>query len=98
MESGKELLRASVGQILYFRDRDVQISGLPEDESTSAIAGELSARILDNWSGRASFQWDPNAETDRSRKRALELHYQSSDDRLLNLAYRFDLGTSEATR
>lgn len=98
MESGKELLRASIGQILYFRDRDVQISGLPEEESSSAIAGELSARILQDWSGRTSFQWDPSSETDRSKKRALELHYQTRDDRLINLAYRFDLGTSEATR
>jgi LPS-assembly protein len=97
-ESGRELLRASVGQILYFRDRDVQISGPPEDASSSSIAGELSARLLDNLTGRATFEWDPNEEQDRSRKRVLELHYEDRDDRLLNAAYRFDLGKSEATR
>lgn len=96
--SGQEMLRGSIGQIIYFRDRDVQIAGLPEDQSTSAIAGELSARILNDWSGRASFEWDPNKDTERSQKRALELHYETRDKRLLNLAYRFDLGTSEATR
>jgi LPS-assembly protein len=98
MESGRELLRASVGQILYFRNRDVQISGPAEDSSSSSIAGELTARLLQDWTGRASFEWDPNQDEDRSRKRALELHYQTRDDRLLNLVYRFDLGTSEATR
>lgn len=96
--SGVELLRASFGQILYFRDRDVQLVGSPETNSNSSIAGELSARILRNWTGRASFEYDPSQETDRSRKRVLELHYQTANNRLLNLTYRFDLGTSEATR
>ncbi len=98
MDSGLELLRASVGQILYFRDRDVQISGPPEDESSSSVAGELSARLLQDLTGRATFVWDPNQENDQYRKHAVELHYQTSEDRLLNLAYRFDQGTSEATR
>jgi LPS-assembly protein len=96
--SGRELLRASIGQTLYFRDREVQISGPPQDAGTSPISGLLSARLLANWTGRASFEYDPSQETDRSLKRALEIHYETQDDRLFNLAYRFDLGTSEAAR
>jgi LPS-assembly protein len=96
--SGLELLRASVGQILYFEDRKVQIAGPAEDQSSSAIAGEISSRFHRHWSGRASFQWDPNNEEDQSEKRILELHYERPDNRLINLAYRFDLGTSEANR
>ncbi|MEA3274373.1 MAG: LPS assembly protein LptD [Pseudomonadota bacterium] len=96
--SGYELLRASIGQILYFRDRDVQISGPSEDAGSSAIAGEFSARFLPNWSGRASFQWDPNKDEEQSEKRVLELHYETPEEHLVNLAYRFDLGTSEETR
>jgi LPS-assembly protein len=96
--SGWELLRVSIGQTLYFRDRDVQIVGPPQDAGSSPISGLLSARILENWTGRAGFEYDPNQETDRSLKRALEVHYETQDDRLLNLAYRYDLGTSEATR
>lgn len=98
LDSGRELLHASVGQILYFRDRDVQIVGPPETNSSSSIAGELSARILEDWTGQATIQWDPNQDTDQSPKRALALHYQTDDDRLFNLAYRFDQGTSEATK
>jgi LPS-assembly protein len=96
--SGRELFRASLGQILYFRDRDVQIRGPAEDQSSSAIAGEVSARLLEDLRGRLSFQWDPNKGTERSEKRVLELQYQTDDDHLVNLAYRFDLATSEATR
>jgi LPS-assembly protein len=96
--SGWELLRASLGQIFYFANRRVQIRGPVEDESSSALAGELAARLTESWSGRASFQWDPNKSQDQSEKRVLELHYQTEDDHLVNLAYRFDLGSSEATR
>ena len=94
-DSGQELLRASIGQILYARDRDAQIAGPPEEAGSSPIAGLLSARLLRNWTGRASFEYDPDQETGRLRKQDLELHYQTSDNRLLNLAYRFALDTGE---
>jgi LPS-assembly protein len=98
MATGRELFRASVGQILYFQNREVQIRGLPEDQDSSALVGEVSARLLDSLTGRLSFQWDPNKDEEQSEKRVLELRYQSREDRLVNLAYRFDLGTTEATR
>lgn len=96
--SGRELLRASVGQILYFQDREVQLRGAPEEADSSAVAGILSARLLSDVTGYASFEYDPNEDTDRSRKRTFELHYRDREDRLLNLAYRFDIGRTEATR
>ncbi len=96
--SGYELFSASVGQILYFRNRDVQIAGPPQTSTTSSVAGELSARFLPNWSGRASLQWNPNTTTDQWEKRAVELHYETPEHRLVNLAYRFDVGDTEATR
>jgi len=94
-DSGQELLRASIGQILYARDRDIQLSGPPEEEGSSPIGGLLSARFLRNLTGRASFEYDPNQETDQLRKQTLELHYRTPDNRLLNLAYRFALDTGE---
>jgi len=94
-DSGQELLRASIGQILYARDRDIQLSGPPEEEGSSPIGGLLSARFLRNLTGRASFEYDPNQETDQLRKQTLELHYRTPDNRLLNLAYRFARDTGE---
>jgi len=96
--SGRELLRASVGQTLYFQDREVQIVGPAEDTDSSAIAGILSARLFADVTGSASFEYDPNLATDRSRKRAFELYYRDREDRLVNLAYRFDIGETEETR
>jgi LPS-assembly protein len=99
-ETGLELFRASVGQILYFEDRRVQLSpGFPADEtSTSAVVGELGARLYKHWSGRASFQWDPDQDEEPLQKRVVELHYETPENHLINLAYRFDQGTTPLTR
>ncbi len=86
--SGRELFRASIGQILYFEDRRVQSVGTGEDDSSSAVAGELAARFSDHWSGRASLLWDPSRDDKPIRKSGLSVHYRGPDDRLLNLTYR----------
>jgi LPS-assembly protein len=98
--SGEELFRLSFGQIYYFADRRVQISGPTQDEDTSPYTGELSARLFERWFGRASFQWDPNADEDADPvpKRTLRLEYRGPERTLLNLAYRTDLTPSEPNR
>jgi LPS-assembly protein len=94
MRTGEELLRLSVGRILYFADRQVQIAGPTEDASESPIAGEISAQLFDRWSARASFEWGPKEETDQWGRRTLQLQYdEPKAKRLVNLAYRFDRGT-----
>ncbi|WPL13007.1 MULTISPECIES: LPS-assembly protein LptD [Thiorhodovibrio] len=97
-DTGEELFRASLGHIIYFADRQVQIDGSEETRSGSPIAGEVAAKLIDHWSGRASVQWDSAAVAGDTNweKRALQLEYRHpANDRLVNLAYRFDLGTSE---
>ncbi len=96
--TGRELLRVSIGQIYYFEDRRVQLYGAPEDTTESSIAGELSMQLMKHLSGSASFQWNPYLDEDQWEKRAIRLHYETPDERVLNLTYNFDLGTSEALR
>jgi LPS-assembly protein len=96
--TGAELFRISLGQIHYFADRRVQISGAPQTDNTSPYTGELSARLFDHWSGRASFQWDPDTDGDPLPRRTLRLEYDGPERTLLNLAYRTDLTTLEANR
>ena len=97
-DSGAELFRASLGQIYYFANRRVQLVGAPDEESSSALVAELSARIGPQWSARAGVQWDPNQSDERWQKRGVELHYETPKRHLVNLAYRNDLGTTPATR
>jgi LPS-assembly protein len=98
--SGAELLRLSIGRILYFADRQVQIVGPTQVNRESPIAGEVSAQLFDHWQGRASVEWDPEQqEEDQWGRRTLQLQYREPDaERLVNLAYRFDRGTSVENR
>ncbi|MCG6942225.1 MAG: LPS assembly protein LptD [Thiohalocapsa sp.] len=96
--TGEELFRVSVGQVYYFANRQVQISGPPQTESTSPYIGELSAQIFAHWFGRASFQWDPNTDGDPAPQRTLRLEYRDPERRVLNLAYRTDLTTAVDNR
>jgi LPS-assembly protein len=90
--TGEELFRISIGQIYYFDERRVQIFGPPQTDDTSPYTGELSAQLFENWLGRASFQWDPDADQDDSLpRRTLRLEYRDPERRMLNFAYRADL-------
>ncbi len=97
--TGRELLRTSVGSILYFRDRKVQLNpGLAnEDDSSSEIIAEASARLADAWSGRLMGQWDPHRDSKNMKKATAQLHYRDQKRRIFNMAYRFNRGTSEQT-
>jgi len=96
---GREWFRASLGQILYFAPRRVQLSGVaPQDNSSSSVAGELSVNPAAGWLARASFQWDPHLTQNQWEQRVLQLRYAPGDDRVVNLSYRYSLGASEPER
>ena len=85
---GTELARASVGQIYYFRDRDVTLSGLaPDDDSVSDLVAEAAMDALHPLSLRAALHWDP--EESRSSKLSAGLRYQPDSARVVNAAYRY---------
>jgi len=97
--TGKELLRASVGSILYFRDRKVQLSRgtANEDDPTSEIIAEASTRLADAWSGRVMGQWDPHRSDRNTTKAAAQLHYRDQDRRIFNMTHRYNRDISEQT-
>ncbi|EGV19847.1 LPS-assembly protein LptD [Thiocapsa marina] len=92
-QTGRELFRASLGQIYYFEDRRVQLSAdTVEDDIRSSVAGEFAARVTDDWSARASLQWNPNDTEAPWEKRVVQLRYAREEGSRLNLAYRFNDG------
>ena len=98
-ETGKELLRASLGSIFYFKDRKVRLErnlGY-EDDSTSAIVAEAAARIADSWSGRATGEWNPHRDNSNTTQAAVQLHYRDEDRRIFNIAHRYNRDISEQT-
>jgi LPS-assembly protein len=86
--SGRELVRASLGQIRYLRDRKVTLPGeARETDRESDLVGELTASPTAHWRALAGFQWSTSDErTDRS---TLAIRYQPDARRVINAAYRF---------
>lgn len=94
--TGNEIVRASLGQIFYFDDRRVTLTGIDETRSGSASIAEISGNWL-RWRTTASVQWDSVAR--RSEKQNFFLHYQSDErytknSQIFNIGYRMrDDGT-----
>lgn len=86
-ETGKEWLRASVGQIVNFEDRKVT---LPDDNidtaSRSQIAFEASGKVAKRVGVRSQALWD--AETGDFDSGEIQFNYKDDKKRILNLGYR----------
>jgi LPS-assembly protein len=94
--SGAELLRASIGQIRYLRDRKVTLPGVARDTTRgSDLVAEVVANLDRRWRVSAGAQWDPR-ET-RTDRNTVAVRYQPDDRRVLNLAYRFVRDAVEQT-
>ncbi len=84
--TGTEFLRASIGQILYFEDRKVALSGDTVDtRRQSDIVAALSTK-WGRWQGDINLQWD-SANNTLSQDDYF-LHYQSDARHLFNIGYR----------
>jgi len=86
--TGKELFRASLGQIFYFEDRDVTLNNTADDDdSFSNLAGELQIGITDRWEAITAALWDPQEEEfNRTNAR---LQYRSDNNFIFNIGHRF---------
>ncbi|QKT04361.1 LPS assembly protein LptD [Ectothiorhodospiraceae bacterium 2226] len=95
--SGMERLSASVGQIVYFADRRVQLApgAAPETEARSDLLGAVNARLTRHWSAGAEGHWNPEAE--EWRVATARAQYRGEDRRRLNLAYRLRRDQLEQT-
>ncbi len=86
--SGQERLRASLGEIFYFRDRRVILPGESVDRSSrSALVSEVAAAVSQRSSVSTAWQWDPSSR--QTDKAVLRYHYQVDQRRILNLEYRY---------
>lgn len=86
--TGFEVLRATLGQIYFFSDQEVQLPGERDEEDPySELVADVLTRLSSNLSARGILQWDPNNnETD---KLALRLRYRSDSNKIVNVDYRF---------
>jgi len=90
--TGAEKLRASIGQLYYFANRNVTLNGTaPETESESNIAAEMEMALSRSWNGKADLIWDPHSDgTDRANAR---IQYRPGFRKIANLSYRYLKGS-----
>ncbi|MCF7201520.1 LPS-assembly protein LptD [Pseudomonas oligotrophica] len=93
--NGFERQRFSIGQIYYFRDREVQLPGMttadrPDAQSSvSPYALEYQYRYNRDWRFTSTFNWDP--DQGRTRSGSAMWHYQpeANPNKIVNLGYRY---------
>jgi LPS-assembly protein len=86
--TGEEYLRFDIGQIRYFRDREVTLPGEPvETSSASPLVAGLTATIARQWQVAAGIQWDFSEE--QMEKSNVGVRYQPDPRRVVNLSYSF---------
>ncbi len=90
-DTGEERLRASIGQILYFRSRKVTLHGTPAQTAhRSDYAGRLFVNINENWNATASLAYNPYNRLFNYAYNGVQYHL--SHQQLINLGYQFNRG------
>ncbi len=88
-DSGIQRLNFSVGNIIYFRDREVQLNATDAVQTNrfSNLISELTAQITDELLFRAGIQWNPDENNiDRGN---VALRYRNKLNHIVNLGYRY---------
>jgi len=86
---GMERMRASLGQIFYFRDRDVTVAGPPApdaNQTTSSFAGQAGLALSKTWSLRSDALWDPH--DGQFRQIGARLQFLGPSRGVFNVGYR----------
>lgn len=93
--TGTQHASLSLGQILYFRDREVTLAPtLPaEEQSSSNLVGEVDLRLTRSWKTIAGLQWDPHQS--RTERGNVRLQYRPNPQHLWNFSYRYRAGDLE---
>ncbi len=94
--TGDEIFRVGLGQVLYFRDREVTLPNRPVGtRSSSEMIAEIGAHFGKYTIATAATQWDPDkSDTTRSSAR---LQFRSDNQHILNLSYRYERDDFEQT-
>ena len=87
--TGTQHASFSLGEIFYFRDREVTLSNNQpaSEQSASNLVAELDLRLSRSWKTVAGLQWDPfESKTERS---SIRFQYRPDPRHLLNFSYRY---------
>ena len=95
--SGQEKLRATIGEIVSFTERQVTLcdkkvnpacQGLEDpfyNKPFSPIIGEIASHLIADWHVAGTLEWDPNFQ--KNEKMILSSYYQDGQNKLFNVSY-----------
>ncbi len=88
--SGRERLRASIGQIQYFEDRRVTLEpdAPPETWDTSGLITQGLLNLSSRWAVQGAVQLEPASST--IQRTAFDLRYYANFRQLVNVSYLLD--------
>jgi LPS-assembly protein len=88
--SGRERLRASVGQIQYFEDRQVNLYPVepPQTSTNSGLIAQSQVNLSSRWTVQGGVQLEPD-NSDMLRT-AFDLRYYVNPRQLVNVSYLLD--------
>jgi LPS-assembly protein len=94
-DNGMERLRASIGQIYFAEDREVQLSGSAQEDPSSAIVAELSSRFGDSWRTTLTLRHNPHLSQDQVERGRFTLGYSTPERERITIDYNFKRDTIE---
>jgi len=87
-KTGREYLKFNIGEIFYFRNREVLLRGTqPKTDSLSNVIAEVSSQMSDHLSLSSGVQWNPYSN-DFTRFNGT-LRYRDLPGKIINLGYRY---------
>jgi len=94
-DSGREVLRAAVGQRYYFNTQEVNLDGTLKDRGMgrSDFLASLGGEIVKNWSLDSLYQY--SFTTREATQYNASLTYQPQAGKVVSLRYRFDANDQE---
>ena len=90
--NGIEKWNFTVGQIVYFADRKVQLNETKETNPTSPVITEFNY-FYRNWKATMSLHWD--TEINKYERALVKFQHKAQNNSLFNFAYRFRRGRIE---
>ena len=96
---GRELLRASIGQIFYFEDLRVQLDPdtPPLDNGSSSVIAEVATELFENWLLRAGVQVDPHNEERKLRQGLAQATWHGDGGEIFHASWRLREDALEQT-
>ena len=90
LEESRDIFTASIGQILYFEDRNISVdNSTTYTRSNSNIVAELQYKPSNNTSFTSTFLYDTKGNNKKTEKNIHNFQYRGKGNNVFNASYRY---------